>query len=95
MSDKYWILGLLIILGVTLFAMFTLPLLVAVYGQEPDNNCVQVNMTNLIIVTDKQANPLFMKGDCYTTINYILGKYSGYKVNYENINGYERWTFIK
>lgn len=93
MSDKYWILGLLIILGVTLFMMFTLPLLVVVYGQE--DNCVQVNMTNLIIVTDKQANPLFMKGDCYSIINDILSKYSDYRIHYENINGYERWMFVK
>jgi hypothetical protein len=54
MSDKYWILGLLIILAVTLFAMFTLPLMMTVYG-ETEKECVKFNGSELIkLESDKR-----------------------------------------
>jgi hypothetical protein len=87
MSDLAWLLGLLIILAVTLFAMFTLPLMMAVYGAT-EAQCVRYSSSELIIIASGYGQDF---GGCDWLVDKLLWNNSGFKVDqydFSPSNGY-------
>ena len=96
MSDKFWILGLLIILAVSVFLMWTLPLMMTVYG-ETEEECIAYSNEVLMKIQSNLGGGCEWVAGKYVKANWTLFDYTTIPSmsGYAHINGYEVWVLIK
>ena len=95
MSDKFWILGLLIILAVSVFLMWTLPLMMTVYG-ETEEECVKFSGSELIkLESDVRHGCDWLVQNILSNSTFEVNEFAVKFPNYGSTFSFDIWVLTK